>query len=406
MESKQPHPLTTRPATCAVWLLWAIAAVVILTMVGVRDHGHPGDPQRPRSMYYIYPRAASDWWHGNAVYDTKTKDEFQYLPQAAILHTPFWLCGEPAGDIVWRAVGLALLLSAIWRLAKLLPLPGGGNAFPVIALLTFAPSLASLQNGQANLPLAGLLLHAALCLYQQRWWSAGILLCLSVAVKPTALPMFLLAGAVYPKLRGRLAVCFLVTLALPYLTQAPAYATEQYRAAFVKMAGSAAPERATWEWTEIHDAIGSLTGWNMPRNLLSAIEAGAAVGLFVLCVMAARRLPAFGAAIFLWATATCYIMLFNPRNETNSFVIVTPAVALAAILAFMQGRSLLKWSLILITIGFSCDGWAHRQTNPWLKPMVCAIFMVIVIVELFRKSGLLRVEPSQAASSPPLPQAA
>lgn len=408
MEPTVPHPLTTRPAAYVVWIAWVIAAITIFTMVVVRDHGQPNfrTPRHgPHSVYFVYPRATDDWWHSRNVYDVANNDDFQYLPQAAILHTPFWLLGEPAGDIAWRAAGIALLLGGIWRLSEAIKLPDGGKAFPVIALLSLAPSLASLQNGQANLHLAGLMLHAALDLGQQRWWRAAIVLSLAVAIKQTAIPMLLLAGAVYPRLRWRLAVAVLVMVALPFLTQSWSYAGAQYDAAILKMAGAIVPERNTWEWTELHDAIGKLTGWNMPRPVLFGIEMSAAVLSFVFCALAVNRLNALASALFLWAMATCYIMLFNPRNESNSYVIVTPVVAASVILAAMQRREILKWFLIATTIGFSCDGWAHRQTNPWLKPVLCAIFLVIVVTELFRKPGLLQgANPAPPAPVPPNPQ--
>ena len=81
------------------------------------------------------------------------------------------------------------------------------------ALLLILPAgSAALRNGQASTLLLASMLLAAVAMAQRRWWPAAVLLGLALAVKPLAIVLLLLAGALYYRpLAPRLALCvFLV----------------------------------------------------------------------------------------------------------------------------------------------------------------------------------------------------
>jgi hypothetical protein len=72
-------------------------------------------------------------------------------------------------------------------------------------------------------------------------------------------------------------------------------------------------------------------------------------------------------------------MLFNPRTENNSYVILSPSVAVFAAWAFFVDRwKLVGWVLVAIVAGISGSYEITRGPNYWLSPSLCLIFLAYV----------------------------
>jgi hypothetical protein len=358
--------------------LWGAVTVVITATVLWNPSYH--------SIYYIFPEAAGNWWAGHPLY-TPLIDFFQYMPQAAILQTPFWLLGTPVGDVVWRWVGIALMLAGLWRLARLIAPDEPRPAFALIALLALLPSVASARNGQPNLQVAALMLLAALDLAEAHYGRSAALLVLAFAVKPVALVLLLLVAALYPQMRWRLALGIAVAAVIPFLTHDPAYVVDQYIGGFAKMLRSAQPDRN--EFTDLNGVYWTLTGRSLDRWLLLAIQLGAALGTLLLGWTAVRRRAPAEAAMAVWTLACCYLMLFNPRNEANAFVIIAPAVAAFAALRLGDRPERCIGSAIVTAtvVAFGFTGLTrgiHELTSPWFKPLLGAAFTVLIVRALLR----------------------
>ena len=161
-----------------------------------------------------YRFAATHWWDGTSMYPGGTHG-FLYAPPFAVLFTPLHLLRpEVLGEIVWRAFGFGLFAFALRSLSACNLQPAASlsafrfpnSAFLFLVLLSVPASLASLNNGQTNLPLSACLVLAALCLRDQKWNWAALLLSLSLVLKPIALAPWLLAIAVTPAIRKPLLV--------------------------------------------------------------------------------------------------------------------------------------------------------------------------------------------------------
>src|ERR1700728_3575825 len=82
-----------------------------------------------------YAQATHNWWAHQALYQLSNIDGYLYLPQAAILYTPFALLGHPVGDVIWRFTGLSVFCVGLWRVAKLLMPSKVNQVFAVATLL-------------------------------------------------------------------------------------------------------------------------------------------------------------------------------------------------------------------------------------------------------------------------------
>ena len=90
--------------------------------------------------------------------------------------------------------------------------------------------------------------------------------------------------------------------------------------------------------------------------------------------------------------------IFNPRVETNSYVLISPLLAIAAISygQEVKGGKLPATMLVLGCIGLMCDGMGkpiYLATDVWLKPLI----VIVVSPLLFRVPESWRVKDWQSA---------
>ena len=365
------------------WGLWGLAILLVSILVYI----HPFNT----NLCWTFSPSSLNWWAGRKLYYyyARAIDGFLYLPQFAILYSPFAFAGNPVGDTAWRLAGLALYCAGLWRLAKLLSPQNAPLVFALGTLAVFAPALSSIRCGQSNLHIAGFLLNTTVELARKRWSAAAFYLIVALAAKPIIFVMLLLAAAVYWPMIWRLAVGLAVFVLFPFATQNPHYVLAQYHDFTAKLLIAAQPDRAFCDLRGIFWAI----GWVIPQSLLMEMQVVAAIAALGLCLLAKGRWNEPQRSVFVAALSACYLMLFNPRTEENSYVILAGILAIPAAVLYLDHRRLMG-GLALVGIGlwFSCDGWAYHLTDPWLKPLACVVFTILLIRELLRPQQASRAE--------------
>lgn len=326
--------------------------------------------------WFVYADAALDFAARRPLY-TDGIDGFQYLPSAALVMLPWARLGAPVADIVWRATIWLLLAHAIWRSTCILSAADRPRRFLIATVLALGPSLSSLVTGQANLAIAGLMLQGANELALRRWWRAAAWLAVGFAVKPLAATMILLTCVLYPRMTWRLAITVCAVALAPFAWAPRAYVLDQYRAWLTKLALSAAPDRFFEDLRGLLHSVGIAA----PHGVLRAVALAAAVGAVALCLQVRRRWPGRPASLLVFAVAGVYLMLFNPRTQPNSYVIIVPAAALAAALLVRLQRWRGAAGLIVIVI---CWSGTTSLTAFWLKPLACAIFASLLVAVILR----------------------
>jgi hypothetical protein len=360
------------------WIAWAILFAVAATQRVLQPDRRREDRE--------YGRAAAAWAQERDLYEEGIAG-FLYLPQAALLYAPFEAAPKPLGEIVWRLAGTLLLATGLWRLARggAGPPPGG---FAFATLLVLPAAWSSVRNGQTNLHLTGALLHVATCLGSARWWSASAWLVLGLVLKPIAIAFALLAAVLHRATAPRLLLLALLVAVVPFLAADPTYAARQYEQFFAKAWRSAQPGEKGYA-----DLAGLLqaAGIGLPTAARLCLAALAAVGTLLLCAVAQRRGPAARAAFLLFAFGASYLVLFNPRTEANSFVLLAPAVALLAADRWLRGdRGATTWALVVVAVVLGCDNYGraiHAATDRWAKPLVSLLFAAWLVLRPREPSG-------------------
>jgi hypothetical protein len=311
------------------WWIWAIFAIVVAIRTGL----HP----EKNSVSECYRRACSGWWNGREIYDDLWNG-FIYLPHAAIAYTPFYSMPLWLGESLYRVMIIALMAWAVWRLTKLVSRRTWNEYFFAVSGITIGVGAGNAINGQYNLPLAATLILATCCLIERRWWIAAVWLAISILLKPIAIAPVLLALALYPALWWRFPIIAAALFFVPFLFSVRdlGYAWSEYQTFWNTVVRATLPlPRRFAEFSTVFWWFG-LDLNNMQRTICRAVAALVTLGLGW---QALRRHGGFRGGLILWALGVSYLMIFNPRTEGLTYVLVAPALALFGAMEFEGERS-------------------------------------------------------------------
>ena len=357
--------------------LWVLFALIVGMIVAIQPDKRTVTPE--------YRQASEKWWAGKESPYNMSQVGYLYLPQEAILYTPFQVMPKRVGEPLWRWTGLALLAAGLWRVAGLIGPAQQARIFLAATLLVIPAALSSARNGQVNLPLAGLMLLSVSSLAASRWNMATLWLLLAVMLKPIALAPALLAAACYAPLRLRLAGGLLVCLGAAYLHPDAAYVTGEYRHFWAKLMLAGQPANQ-----DFSDFFGMLWHWGIhpAPMVISGLRALAAVIALLISLRVMRlfwgqhALQAFGVMLL----ASIYLMLFNPRTEENSYVMLAGFIALLAARNVLAGATRPASLLCIFCLALAVENFGHPifpLTKIWFKPFITSLFVVFLIARQF-----------------------
>lgn len=367
--------------------MWALLLGIVLSSVLSGNH---------RSVTDAYAHAATAWLGGESMYSGDGTG-FIYLPQAAILYIPFNLLPGYWGDVFWRIVSIGAFGLAIARWSELGQgvLWKGGEPrklFPLLTLVSIPLAFSASRNGQSTILMMALMILSAMEMNKQRWWNASGLLALCFALKPLSIVMILLSAALYPAMAVRFAILLPSVLVAPFLFQHPGYVHEQYVACVDQLQISSELGHTRY-WAQFFGMF-KVTGIQIPPFFQTVLRLALAVGTLWICWVAKRRMPPGRFSLLLYSFSVCYLMLFNPRTENNTYAMMGPVLGVFLVYeAFQTSRTRYAVALgvcALCTVGSYEFG--KLVTPPekcvWLAPLVCTAFSIYLAANVLRKNGL------------------
>ena len=361
-----------------------------------------------RNITCHYSRAAYHWWNSENMYSL-TGSGFLYFPQSALLYTPFAWQEFPENitvfkkqplsetllptlplrlaEVLYRAFSLGLLCWAVWRMCELFKIESRySSLFSLVTVLSIPASLTAGRNGQFNLLLAATMILATVAVTQKRWGSAATWLVLGVLVKPLGLVPLLLFGVLYPALWWRLAVGMLCFMGMSFIHYDPKYVLSQWQMCIEQMRTASTPTDNSFD-----DIAGMFRTFGINGSDLTWFAVRASFAFLTLGI--AWRLKNIYSSevgpLLIAGLSAAYLMAFNPRTETVSYVIIAPFVAMCAGLLIRQQKSLtvLTALLVFLCIGFGADcyGDIYKLTRIWFKPLLALLFFGLLMVWGARK---------------------
>jgi len=354
-------------------ILWGIALLVITGLVVA----HP----EKRTLIPLYREAALHWRDAQNLYSGP--GGMNYLPCFAPLFLPVALLPTPVADLTWRYLMAALLISGLWRLSRAIGEDDAERRFLLVTLLAMPLSLGVFRNGQANGMIAALTLHAAAALAWRQWTLATLWMILALAVKPLGMVFLGLAAILYPTVRWRVAVGIVLLAVFPFLFASPSYVVDQHLAFWENIrACSAVSEHRFADFNGIARSLGV----EVPVQIATVLRTFAGMVTLAVCWWAGRRLEECWRVLWLYVWATGYLMLCNPMNETNSYVIVVPAMAFCAERVLSQASTRAAgWGLVGTVLALSLFSPLRSNFKLFWYPVMTIIFLAILTLIVFRR---------------------
>jgi hypothetical protein len=234
---------------------------------------------------------------------------------------------------------------------------------------------------QMQMPMTSAMICAAVAGMRGRWQAMAWWLVLAIALKPLAVVMALLAVAVVPQTRLPMALGIAALLLVPFGFQNWNYVAAQYGGYLENLSVIAnAPPGQWYAQTEISTLFRSI-GWELSSPARLAIRVGAAIGVLVLAWRIAAIGMARATAFALLILATCYIGLFNPRQENVSFIVVAPGIAALAMVYLGRNIADIRgWIWLALAILVEVNWRNGTRAGAWLYPG----WMVLIWVGLLR----------------------
>jgi hypothetical protein len=330
-----------------------------------------------------YLAGANLWLHGKDLYDG-TGRGFIYLPQAAILFIPFAYLAQfsfALAEIVWRLISLGLLIFAVWRLANLVEKKFIARTFFIATAVTLPLVFSSARNGQFNTILEVMMLFAVYAIAKERWIQAAFCLILGFALKPTMIVLLLLLWVLYRPLWWRLLLGMLAVFIFPFFTQVPHYVITQYLNSINMLQTASTVGSNNTDWAQFFGMLAQLK-LILPQILQDAIRAVVAAFVLYCGVLTKQKFNKYTTAIFLYALAASYLMLFNPRTEGNDYGILAPVIGVFISLLLAGSYKKQVWLLVFVVGGLVMGGGNH---DFWSAPFFTLVFMVFVVKQILGK---------------------
>jgi hypothetical protein len=363
--------------------IWVVAFGIVITVTMLRDTS--------RTSFAVYARAGRQWLQSQPLYNLQNIDGFQYFPTSALLFAPFAELGDLTAQMTWRALNWALYAFGIWRMARKFARGRTPECFLIVTCLAVGCSTISLGNGQANLTLAALILHACADLAERRFWRATTVMVLGLALKPLMAVPLLLFVALYRSVMWRLTPVLGLIFAAPWLLRDNAYVNQQYADCLTKLQLCSNPDRL------FEDLHGLLTTLHiaLSQGAYLTIRGGAALCVLALAYWVRRRVLEPHASFLIAALAGSYLMLFNPRTQSSSYVMVVAPAALLCALALLEGsRARLRARVTLaIVVCWTISHHMVAAVEFWLRPVACLVFFAVLVDQIRRRSRLPLTAP-------------
>lgn len=360
------------PRTQAGWIhrAWYDQRLVLAVMLGLSlvasitkyakrhvdydiDGRHYSDV-RGHNNYMIFTNAARHLAAGQPLYQYWPAEQFElykYSPTFAAMMWPLARMPEFLGLCLFNALGVV----ALWYALVSLPLPERATAG--ICWLMMKDLLTSLQNVQANALMAAFMIGAVAYWERNRLAAAAVALALSFYIKIFGVAAIVLC-LMYPhKLRfaGWAILMGGVLAAVPLLITTPESLASQYAGWLVLLKTDHAASLGDSVMGMLQACFGT-EGHKLPTVALGAVA--------LLAPLA--RISQYGNIRFrlgMLASVLMWVVLFNHRAESPTFVIATCGVAI-----WFCSRPITKVNAALMAMTVLLSGFASSDLFPeWLR---------------------------------------
>lgn len=365
----------------AISLLWFIPLIWYIGTAYVR----------PEHIYervdYIYYFAAQCWMNSKALYNG-TGFGFIYFPTTPFLLAPLAFLKMPAFALLFRIFSLIIFSFGMYRFSTLKANDFSYRTYFYMTLASFLLVQATLHEGQLHLIITGLLLLGYSAIAQEKWWLSAGYLALSLALKPTAIVLYLLAMALYPKVTFRLILTTLIVFSLPFAFRDIHYVINQwllflYSFQTIFRFDGIHPQH----WATIFSAFSFFTHSTISVFPQFALRIIYALCILMTCYLSKMRFHSHKTIFIIFALGMSYLMLFNTRTENNDYIMIMPMIGFSLAQAVEKKKNIVVIGLWMLIILAAFNWLLCRLITPhnnlWLNPTLISLYTLYILHQIF-----------------------
>ncbi|CAG5070632.1 hypothetical protein DYBT9623_03178 [Dyadobacter sp. CECT 9623] len=296
-------------------------------------------------------------------------DLFKYSPTFAILFGIFGLMPDVLGLSLWNILNVVVLLYSVYYLPKFDVRTKG-----LILVFVAVEMLTATQNEQSNALIAGLLLFTFGALERRSYWLASFCLVSTIYIK-----LFGIVGlALYLLYPDKLKLTYTTAFWVVIFTIFPLVAVdwEQFLFLYKSWGNLLSNDHSISDGISV---IGWLRTWfGLEMNKTYVSVAGAL--LFCIPLLRIKAYSNFTFRILMLASVLIWVVIFNHRAESPTFIIAVTGVALWY---YAQVPSRANYILLILTLIFTIlsptDLFPRFIRNEWMKPYVVKVVPCILV---------------------------
>ncbi|GGB92880.1 hypothetical protein GCM10011325_20410 [Dyadobacter sediminis] len=296
-------------------------------------------------------------------------DLYKYSPSFALIFGILSILPDVLGLSLWNILNAAVLLYSVYYLPRIdIRTKGLILVFMLVELLT------SVQNEQSNALIAGLLIFSFGFLERGKYWMATLCVVSTIFIKVfgiVALALFLL----YPN-KFKLAYTTAFWVVLFTILPLVVIDWEQFVFLYKSWANLLQNDHSISDGLSVIGWLKSWFGWQVNKTYVSL----AGVALFCIPLLKIRSYQHFVFRVLMLSSILIWVVIFNHRAESPTFIIAISGVALWYYAQFPK-----KENYILLVLAFVFTALSPTDLFPkfirdeWMKPYVVKAVPCILI---------------------------
>ncbi len=361
--------------------IWMIILLVICVRVSLRP--------ALNSVYPIFAHAARGWLAGVDLYRAPG-DPYRYSPLITLLLVPFSVLPDQLGGVFWRLLNGSVYLGALaWWGRVALPRQLTTTQLAILFLLVIPLSVGSLNNGQSNALVLGLLLATMAAAASDRWNLASGCLALACLFKVYPLAVGLLLAVVFPqRFAGRLALALAAGLVMPFFFQEPHYLLTQYADWLQLLCTDDRQSMPVKLWYRDLRLLCHTCHLELGPTTYLAIQLLAAAAIAGICIARRRARQSRNEQLTsLLGLGCCWMTLFGSATESCTYILVAPSLAWALMDSWLYGRPFWIRSGLLASYGLFMAAefavWIPGAARPFhslgIHPLAALILLICLL---------------------------
>jgi hypothetical protein len=292
--------------------------------------------------YVIFKQSFSHLIEGKDLYILYLEEQwdlFKYSPAFALLFGLFAYLPDPLGLTLWAVLNATVLFYSVYYLPHIDKRTKG-----IILIFVFSETLTTLQNEQSNALIAGLLIFTFGFLERRKYWLASFCIVSTIFIK-----LFGIVGlALYLLYPGKVKLTYTTLLWTAVFILLPLLVVDQQQFVLLykSWANMLSNDHSISDGLSVIGWLKTWFNWQVNKTYVSLVG----VALFCIPLLRLKAYDNYQYRILILASILIWVVIFNHRAESPTFIIAISGVALWY---FSQEQSKVNLFLLILALIFT-----------------------------------------------------